>query len=73
MTGHTQNLNEPLPLSTRMPEPHWYRLYVGECPVCGNPRGYRERVYYKNEPRPMEDEKRYVYLSDRETYDHCVG
>jgi hypothetical protein len=49
---------------------HWYRLYIGECPVCGHDKSYRERVYGK---KPNDNRKRYVYLSDKETYDHCMG
>jgi hypothetical protein len=49
---------------------YWYRIYVGECPVCGRYKGWRERVYGK---RPKDIEKRYVQLSQNETYDHCIG
>lgn len=47
---------------------YWYRIYVGECPVCGKDKGYRERVYGD---RPSDPKDRYVYLSNSETYDHC--
>ncbi len=50
--------------------PHWYRLYLGECPVCGRDKSYRVRVYGK---RPKDSRKRYVYLNQAETYDHCLG
>ena len=49
---------------------HWYKMYVGECPVCGRDQSFRERVYGK---RPKNPKKRYVYLNQFETYDHCVG
>ena len=49
--------------------PHWYRVYVGECPVCGRDKGYRERVY--GTP-PKDRGKRYVRLPDTTTYDHCL-
>lgn len=49
---------------------HWYRIFVGECPVCGSEQSYRERVYGK---RPINPKRRYVYLSDFQTYDGCMG
>jgi hypothetical protein len=45
-------------------------MYVGECPVCGSDKSSRERVYGE---RPKDLEERYVYMSDFETYDHCMG
>ncbi len=48
---------------------HWYRQYFGCCPVCGRDKSYKERVYGK---RPG-IKKRWIHLSDFETYDHCVG
>jgi hypothetical protein len=47
---------------------HWYRIYVGECPVCGRDQGYRERVYGR---KPKSAKCRIVYLPDSQTYDHC--
>jgi hypothetical protein len=49
---------------------YWYKIYIGECPVCGCDKSYRERVYG---PKPKKREDRYVWLSDYETYDHCIG
>lgn len=49
--------------------PHWYRLHVGECPVCGKDASFRERVYG---PRPEKRQERVVELSYQETYDHCL-
>lgn len=46
--------------------PHWYCIYVGECPVCGKDQGYRERVY-GTKPDLVED--RYSQLPQRA----CVG
>lgn len=43
---------------TRRVRKHWYRLHIGECPVCGRDQSYRERVYGRKPSR----EKRYVYL-----------
>ncbi len=50
-------------------EPHWYRQYIGECPVCGRDKSYRERVAGE---RPADPRDRYVHLSDRQTYDGCI-
>ncbi|MGH7178457.1 MAG: hypothetical protein ACREJC_13850 [Tepidisphaeraceae bacterium] len=47
---------------------HWYRLHVGECPVCGRAKTRRERVY--GEP-PANPRERYVVIPDDEAYDHC--
>jgi len=47
---------------------HWYKLFIGECPVCGKSKNYRMRVYGQ---KPEKLEKRIIYLSDMETYDWC--
>jgi hypothetical protein len=49
---------------------HWYRIYLGECPVCGRQMGWRERVYGV---KPKSFSLRYVYLTDAECYDGCLG
>jgi hypothetical protein len=49
---------------------HWYKIYIGECPVCGRDQSYRERVYGS---KPEKREERYFYLPDNFTYDHCMG
>ncbi len=55
----------------RAPSPkHWYRLYIGECPVCGRDQSYRERVYGE---RPEDLKDRIIHLSDSETYDYCMS
>ncbi len=54
---------------TKTCRPYWYRLYAGECPVCGRDRSYRQRVYGL---RPLDVKDRVVYLSQTETYDHCL-
>jgi len=48
---------------------HWYRMHIGECPVCGRDASYRRRVYGER-PENMKD--RYVDLSYESTYDHCL-
>jgi hypothetical protein len=42
-------------------KPHWYKWYLGECPVCGRDQSYRVRVYGK---KPKSAKQRYVYLPD---------
>jgi hypothetical protein len=59
----------PATLKRRKHRTHWYRQYVGECPVCGRDKSYRERVYGKP---PKDPRKRYVQLSPTECYDHCL-
>ena len=49
---------------------HWYRQYVGECPVCGRNAGWKERVYGE---KPEDTTEIYIQLKDTETYDHCMG
>lgn len=49
---------------------YWYRIYIGECPVCGRNKSYRERVYG---PRPQNRADRYVWLLPYQTYDGCIG
>lgn len=53
----------------RVKRKHWYRLYVGECPVCGCDQSSRERVYGK---RPAKRRDRVVYLSDSASYCGCL-
>lgn len=55
--------------SNQMTRKHWYRLHIGECPVCGSEQSYRVRVYGRKPKRP---EARIVYLSHSETYDQCM-
>lgn len=59
------NAPHTVPPPVRRDEPHWYRIHVGECPVCGCDKGYRERVAGE---RPADIGDRYVYLL---TYDWC--
>ena len=49
--------------------PHWYKIYIGECPVCGRDQSYRER---RLTPKPLNPEDRYEEMSDFETYDGCM-
>ncbi len=51
-------------------KPFWYRMFIGECPMCGHDASYRERV---NGKKPRDFRKRYVYLTDKQAYDHCIG
>lgn len=56
-------------LKKQIKKKYWYRQYIGECPVCGRDHSYKERVYGE---KPKEDKDRYVYLSQFETFDHCI-
>lgn len=51
---------------------HWYKLYYGECPVCGRDSSYKERVYEYKQKKPKNLEDRIVYIPDTQTYDHCL-
>lgn len=53
----------------RRHKPHWYRFYIGCCPVCCSDASMKERVYGK---KPKDINKRYIYLDDKMTYDHCL-
>lgn len=56
-------------MARRKTKPHWYRIIIGGCPICGRYSGpSRERVYGK---KPKEPAKRYEYLTDAEAYDYC--
>lgn len=56
-------------IAYRSTQQYWYRIYIGECPVCGKNKGYRERVYG---PKPAKPKDRYVHIPDTQTYDHCL-
>jgi hypothetical protein len=48
---------------------HWYRWFIGECPVCGRDKSYRERVYG---PRPRRRKDRICFLPGTYTYCGCL-
>lgn len=48
---------------------HWYRIAVGECPVCGKDAGYRKRIAGKP---PKDRKQRYIYLSQSASYCGCL-
>jgi hypothetical protein len=52
----------------KRPRRYWYRIFVGECPVCGRDKGFRVRVYGKP---PRDRRKRYQHLPDTACYDYC--
>lgn len=54
--------------SNKRCQPHWYKQHIGECPVCGRDKSFRERVYGE---RPEDPKDRYVYLSEQSCYDYC--
>jgi hypothetical protein len=47
---------------------YWYKFYIGECPVCGADKSYKERVYGL---KPVCPADRVVYLSATICYDWC--
>lgn len=48
---------------------HWYKIYDGECPVCGRDQSYRERMYTT---RPKNRKNRMVYISYNASYCGCM-
>jgi hypothetical protein len=48
---------------------YWYKMYVGECPVCGRNTSYRERVYGE---KPKDPKDKYIQLSPSYCYDGCL-
>jgi hypothetical protein len=46
----------------------WMRIWIGECPLCGRDKGYRERVYGR---KPKLWQNRYRYISPEHCYDWC--
>jgi hypothetical protein len=48
---------------------YWYRFWIGECPVCGRDKSYKERVAG---PKTRNSSERYKYLAHSQTYDHCL-
>lgn len=49
---------------------YWYKFYIGECPVCGKDKSYKERVYGE---KPKDSKERYEHIPDTQTYDGCLG
>lgn len=49
---------------------HWYKMYYGECPVCGRQTKYKERIYGK---KPKDLKEIYKQISQTESYDYCLG
>lgn len=56
-------------MKTKKKRPHWYKMWIGECPVCGRDRSVRERQYGR---RPKARKNRVVYLTDGQAYDNCI-
>ena len=46
-------------------KPHWYKLTIFYCPICGRERKYRERIYGN---KPTDASKRTII---NEAYDYC--
>lgn len=55
-------------MKTRKRRAKWYMQYIGECPVCGRNKSFREARYTK----PPIKSHRYTLLSDTMTFDHCI-
>ena len=66
MKGPTMNMNTSF---KNQKGTYWYRIYIGECPVCGRDKSYRERVYGV---KPKNKNDRYVWLLPYQVYDHCL-
>jgi len=49
-------------------KPYWYLSHVGECPVCGKDKSYRERM---NTEKPKEKKDCFVSIPYAEAYDWC--
>lgn len=47
---------------------YWYKFFIGECPICGRDKSYKERQYT---PEPDNREEKVVYLPYHLTYDNC--
>jgi hypothetical protein len=47
-------------------KPHWYKLFILECPSCGNFKMWRERQYTSKPERPEER-----VVADFNAYDNC--
>ena len=50
----------------KVKRPHWYKRHIGECPVCGKDKSYRERIYGK---KPKDVQKCIEYFCG---YDGCI-
>lgn len=48
--------------------PHWYKLYIAECPVCGHGENSRERQYTPSPPKFAPERVEY----DGMAYDYCL-
>lgn len=48
---------------------HWYKIFIGECPVCGCDASYRVRQYGQ---KPTDPKKTHILLDHKETYDYCL-
>jgi hypothetical protein len=55
--------------ANRVAKRYWYLWYIGECPVCGKDKSYRERKYTS---KPKNREDRIKHMTCEETYCGCV-
>lgn len=47
---------------------YWYKIYYGECPICGRDATYRVRIYGD---KPEDSEEIYIPLLPQESYCGC--
>lgn len=47
---------------------YWFKIFVGECPVCGTNMGYKVKQTTK---KPKDRKKRYVFLGN--CYCGCIN
>ena len=43
---------------------YWIKFTHYICVVCSRDETYRERVYFKDEPKPKEYYKRHIYIEE---------
>jgi hypothetical protein len=50
--------NEETTVQRKQLPPHWYKIHVTECVLCGGGKEHRERMYT---PKPADAADRYDY------------
>jgi hypothetical protein len=69
ITSKEIHVTEPFLSLSKERTKYWYKMHVGECPVCGRDASYKIRV--KGE-KPKDRSERYVRLPQSATYCGCV-
>lgn len=60
-------MGQEAPLKERMGNTkgtYWYRATYYICVLCGRENVDKERVYFKDEPKPKEFYKRHIYIEE---------